>query len=190
MIPTSVLVAGRATMTSAESSRQRLEQMFKAHHELVWRTLRRLGLDPNAAADLAQQVYLIAAERLGDIHHGSERAFLVGTAIRLAHGNRRKAQRVRLDDDMDVHPSRSHLAEDLAEQRRAIRRVDRVLGHLKPDLLAVFVLFEIEGMSTPEVASLLSIPIGTAASRLRRARKAFHERAARLERACRREEQS
>ena len=35
-------------------SRARLQQMFDSHHNLVWRTLRRYGLDPEAA-DVGQQ---------------------------------------------------------------------------------------------------------------------------------------
>ncbi len=64
--------------------RTRLERMFTAHHALVWRTLRRRGLDADAAADATQQTFLVAAERLPDINHDSERAFLVGTALRVA----------------------------------------------------------------------------------------------------------
>src|SRR6188474_2392048 len=71
-----------AVPVGADSSRLRL--MFESHHELVWRTLRRRGLAPDAAADATQQAFLIAAERLGDIRQGSERAFLIGTALRLA----------------------------------------------------------------------------------------------------------
>jgi RNA polymerase sigma-70 factor (ECF subfamily) len=41
------------------------------------------------------------------------------------------------------------------------------------DLRSVFVLFEIEELSTQEIAVLLGIPTGTAASRLRRAREEF-----------------
>jgi RNA polymerase sigma-70 factor (ECF subfamily) len=39
----------------------------------------------------------------------------------------------------------------------------------------VFVLFELEQMTKSEVASLLGIPVGTAVSRLRRAREQFRD---------------
>ncbi len=55
----------------------RLQQMFVSHHGMVWRTLRRRGLTADAAADITQQTFLIAAERLADIQPDSERAFLV-----------------------------------------------------------------------------------------------------------------
>ena len=49
------------------------------------------------------------------------------------------------------------------------------------DLRVVFVLYELEEMSTPEIAALLEIPPGTAASRLRRAREAFDRLVARIQ---------
>ncbi len=167
--------------------RSRLEKMFRAHHELVWRTLRRLGLGPEAAADATQQAFLIAAERLSDIRHGSERAFLFGTAIRLARTSYRSGRRFQLEDDMDHRADGGSKIEELVDQRRAVALADRVLSQMEPTLLTVFVLFEIEGLSTPEIAELEGIPLGTAASRLRRAREAFRTTAARMERTMRRE---
>src|SRR5688500_14020721 len=73
-----------ASETTGTEVRARLEHMFRAHHELVWRTFRRVGLPAEAAADATQQVFLIAAERMADIRLGSERAFLIGTALRLS----------------------------------------------------------------------------------------------------------
>jgi RNA polymerase sigma-70 factor (ECF subfamily) len=167
--------------------RSRLEKMFRAHHELVWRTLRRLGLGPEQAADAAQQAFLIAAERLNDIRHGSERAFLFGTAIRLARTAYRSGRRFQLEDDMDHRADARSKHEELVDPRRAVELADRVLAQMEPSLLTVFVLFEIEGLSTPEIAELVGVPLGTAASRLRRAREAFRSTAARMERTMRRE---
>lgn len=67
-----------------------------------------------------------------------------------------------------------------------------MLGALAPELRTVFVLFEFERLSSPEIAALLTLPLGTVASRLRRAREEFHlaatelraRRAARLWRAA------
>jgi RNA polymerase sigma-70 factor (ECF subfamily) len=149
---------------------------------MVWRTLRRLGLGPEVAADATQQVFLIAAERVGDIKPGSERAFLIGTALRHSRTVVRRSRRVDLDEDMDLRASAGRHAEELTDQRRAVELMDRVLAHLDSDLLTVFVLFELEGLSTAEISTLLGIPKGTTASRLRRAREAFRAEAARVER--------
>jgi RNA polymerase sigma-70 factor, ECF subfamily len=167
--------------------RSRLEKMFRAHSEPVWRTLRRLGLGPEQAADATQQAFLIATERLGDIRAGSERAFLFGTAIRLARTAFRSGRRFQLEDDMDTRATGGSRPEELVDHRRAVELADRVLAEMEPSLLTVFVLFEIEGLSTPEIAELIGVPLGTAASRLRRAREVFRTTAARMERTIRRE---
>ena len=57
----------------------------------------------------------------------------------------------------------------------------RILDGMTLDLRTVFVLTELEGMTMPEVAALVEIPVGTAASRLRRAREAFRATVAELE---------
>jgi RNA polymerase sigma-70 factor, ECF subfamily len=171
-----------------KASQARLDQMFRDFHERIWRTLRRLGMSPEASADATQQAYLIAAERLDDIRAGSERAFLFGTAIRLARGAHRSGKRVDLDEDMDRRESTGSRVEELVDRRRAVSLADRVLSEMDANLLEVFVLFELEGMTTPEIAELTAVPLGTAASRLRRAREAFRAAATRIERSLLRPE--
>ena len=166
------------------ADRERLERMFVAHHGLVWRTLRRRGLQPDAAADATQQTFLVAAERLADINPDSERAFLVGTALRMALAVGRKAGRLSLHEDMDVHAAQ---APDALDGHAAIELCDLALSKVDEDTREVFVLFELEGLSSPEIAALLEIPLGTVASRLRRARAQFRTVVARLERVMRRE---
>jgi RNA polymerase sigma-70 factor (ECF subfamily) len=182
MLRVSVLAAEGVPDVPAHdpAARARLERMFRAHHELIWRTLRRLGLAPEAAADATQQAFLIAAERMSDIREGSERAFLFGTALRLAKTAFRTMRRFQLEDDMDVRPDPGVRAEHLADLQRAREVADRILSRLDPDLFTVFVLFELEGMSAPEIGKLVDIPVGTVASRLRRAREAFRAEVALL----------
>ena len=182
-----LILVGGTRATDEKAKKERLERMFRAHHELVWRTLRRLGLGPEPAADATQQAFLIAAERLDDIRQGSERAFLFGTALRLARTAYRTGRRWQLEDDMDHRADAGSRVEELVDRRRAVEVADRVLAQMDPTLLTVFVLFEIEGLSTPEIAELVGVPLGTAASRLRRAREAFRAAASRLERGPKRE---
>jgi RNA polymerase sigma-70 factor (ECF subfamily) len=182
-----LILVGDTRATDEKAKKERLERMFRAHHELVWRTLRRLGLGPEQAADATQQAFLIAAERLDDIRQGSERAFLFGTALRLARTAYRTGRRWQLEDDMDHRADAGSRLEELVDRRRAVEVADRVLAQMDPTLLTVFVLFEIEGLSTPEIAELVGVPLGTAASRLRRAREAFRAAASRLERGAKRE---
>jgi RNA polymerase sigma-70 factor (ECF subfamily) len=171
-----------APVRFTEEARGRLTVMFEAHHESVWRMLCRRGIDPEGAADLVQQAYLIAAQRLEDIRPGCERAFLLETGLRLARSMTRKLNRVQFEEDMDLHAGPASRAEELLDQQRALALMDRVLATLGADLLEVFLLFEMEHLPMREIAAMLNIPLGTVASRLRRAREAFREEAARLER--------
>ena len=72
------------------------------------------------------------------------------------------------------------LPDQALEQQRNRELLDLVLDMLDADERTVFVLYELEGLSSPEISELLEIPVGTVASRLRRAREAFHAGARRL----------
>jgi RNA polymerase sigma-70 factor (ECF subfamily) len=170
----------------AADSRARVRSMFDAYHNLVWRTLRRYGLDAEAAADVSQQAFVVAIERIADIWPGSERAFLIGTALRLSRSARRNMTRYSLDGQLEERlkqPARHPEAEAMT-----LELLDLVLAQLDRDLVEVFVLFDIEGFSAPELARALAIPVGTVASRVRRAREAFRATAKRLEHVFEREQ--
>ena len=169
-----------ATPTAAERS----DALVRANLRLVWRLLRRLGLSPSDADDATQRVFFVAVQRIDRIEIGSERAFVCRTAVRIAYKIHATAKRRResegaeaLDALADSAPS----AEELSERNRAREVLDRVLEAMPIELRAVFVLFEVERMSTTEIAETLGIPRGTAASRLRRARADFDQRVHRLE---------
>jgi len=165
---------------SAVDARARLATMVRDHFALVWRLLRRLGVPADRADDAAQEVFLVASSRIVDIAAGSERSFLFGTALRMAKSARRAMGReppTEIDDAPDSTPS----LEELTDRKRAREMLDRILDAMDDELRVVFVLFEIEGMTTPEIAELIGAPLGTAASRLRRAREAFDAHVQRIE---------
>jgi RNA polymerase sigma-70 factor, ECF subfamily len=160
---------------------QTLGRLFHAHHALIWRTLRRLGASKEAAADFTQQAYVIASERFSQIRPGCERAFLFSTAIGLANTSRRREWRCQLEADMASHEHTLRQEEDATRHHYARQLVDGVLMKMDVALVSVFVLFEFEGMSGPEIAETLGSPLGTVASRLRRARQIFKDEVERLE---------
>lgn len=163
--------------TSSPAAVQRLEAMVKLHFDVVWRSLRRLGVPDGSVDDAAQQVFMVAARKLETIEAGGEKPYLMGIAVRVASDARRtQARRREVSDDLAGDPVDPQASpEDLVDQKRARQLLDRVLSMMPMDLRAAFTLFEIEGMSVPEVATALGIPGGTAASRLRRAREEFRE---------------
>jgi RNA polymerase sigma-70 factor, ECF subfamily len=187
MVNSPTMAASAEGSGPSEVDRVRLERMFHAHSATVWRTLCRRGLPPDAAADATQETFILAAERLDDIRPESERAFLVKTALGVAYALGRKTLRWELDEDMDLRLSD---VRDVGETRADIQLCDLVLSKVDPDLAEVFALYEIEGLTSPEIAALLEIPLGSVASRLRRAREQFRAAAARVERSLRKEGES
>jgi RNA polymerase sigma-70 factor, ECF subfamily len=154
-------------------------EFVQTHFAFVWRTLRRFGVPESDAQDAAQRVFVIATERLDRIEPKKERAFLFGTAVRVADKVRRSHSRKPTvsDSDPDGEPSPWPSADELLDQRRARAVLDSILDEMSVDLRAVFVLYEIEQMTVNDISNVLEIPLGTAASRLRRARELFRERA-------------
>ena len=65
------------------------------------------------------------------------------------------------------------------EKADAARIVNRLLDGLDDDQREVFVLAELEDLSAPEIAEALEVKLNTVYSRLRLARSAFAEVAAR-----------
>jgi RNA polymerase sigma-70 factor (ECF subfamily) len=151
----------------------RLRKAFEKHYPGIWRFLRRMGVPVSGADDAAQQVFLIALEALPRIVMGSERAFLYATAVRIAHGVRRKPAREIGGLDLDLAGSVSSAPDELTDQKRAREVLDGLLERMDLETRTTFVLFELDGFTVPEIARVLFIPVGTAASRLRRAREQF-----------------
>jgi RNA polymerase sigma-70 factor, ECF subfamily len=159
----------------------RAETFARAHVDFAWRVARRLGLAPADAEDVAQKAMLIATSKLTAVNPGSERAFVFSTVANLVSKVFRSRRRHPEEPEEAAEEPIDHEAnpEHLLERRRARATLDAILVTLSPDLRAAFVLFEIEGLSQPEIAEALAIPLGTVASRLRRAREEFTRTAVR-----------
>jgi RNA polymerase sigma-70 factor (ECF subfamily) len=176
----------RANMNAAE----RLTRMFQAHVAFVARSLRRLGVAQAELEDATQEVFVVASRKLEQIDASTEKAFLFGTAMRIASNARRSRKRNIMSpaDDLDARPNALPSADEMLERRRQRAVLDGVLDTLDDDVRAVFVLRELEGMTVPEVAALLEIPQGTVASRSRRGHAQFDEAVARLQGSKKKEE--
>jgi RNA polymerase sigma-70 factor (ECF subfamily) len=161
----------------------RLVDLLRRHHAGVWRMLRRLGVAREWIDDVLQEVFLVASERLDDIEPGKERSFLLNTAVKKAANHRRKGcnrnevrEAALMVDARDPLPD----ADQLLAQKRFREIFDDVLEGWPIEVRSVFVMFELEGLSVPEIAEIVEIKEGTVASRLRRGRELFSAAAKRL----------
>lgn len=162
---------------------RRITALFDAHYDAIWRTLRRLGIPDADSDDAAPRVFVVAARRIDTMEVGHEGRYLYGIAVRVASELRRRAPAHR-----EVHDDRTlaALADDapgpeqqlLESEARDV--LDATLAGMPDDLRAVLVLVEIEGLAVADLAASLEVAVGTAASRLRRAREEFTASARRV----------
>jgi len=135
----------------------RLSALFDAHHERLYRLARRLAPRADEALDLVQETFLKAARSPGAVPAGAtnEEAWLVRVLINIRRDQWRKTI-VRKRHDREVgHSSGVDDSQEAALIARAT--VWRALDILKPRRRAALVMYELEGLPIPAIASLLGI---------------------------------
>ena len=165
-----------------DEQRRRFEAVFTLEVEFVATTLRRYGVPPADVDDAVQQVFLVIGRKLAAVVPGSERGFLFRTAVHVAAHVRRALARKRENfGDLPEIAYEQEDAEELLHTRRARERIGRVLERMSSDVRAVIVLHEIEHKTMLEISTVLGVPSGTVASRLRRGRALLHREIRRFE---------
>lgn len=163
----------------ATGSDARLRALVEAEHAFVWRSLRRLGVPMSDVDDAVQKVFLVAARKLSGVASERERPFLFATAVRIA-ANERRAERRKRSDGPDALEGLASEARSPEKQAHDRALLDALLDPLPIELRSVVVLFELEQLTTEEIAEMLDLPAGTVASRLRRARARIEDTMRRL----------
>ncbi len=175
---------GMVPRVGGKSEREsRLRQLVDKHVGHVARILRNAGTSEADIDDDVQRVFIALSNRLDDVRVGAEKSFLFQTALHMAAHSRRTAARRReiLTDRTPEMVDSFAGPEEMANQKQVRRTLDRILNQMETELRVVFALYEFEEMTTAEISSVLEIPRGTVASRLRRARVEFRERVSRME---------
>ena len=176
--------AVRSDASAAADLEQRKIALIRAHLTPVWGFLRRLGLSPADAEDAGQEVLLTAVRKMDAILPGQEKRFVFGIAVRVASRRRRSTKSFTsraVDLDLDTCEVAAPSSHEILERREALALLDRALATLNEEMRTAFILYELEEMSMPEIAEVLDVPVGTVASRLRRAREQFQKATRRLQ---------
>jgi RNA polymerase sigma-70 factor, ECF subfamily len=177
------LVGTLAEVASQKTTKSRLSRLVDSHIDFVARVLRNAGTADADIDDEVQRVFIVLSNRLDEVQLGSEKSFLLQTALHIAARSRRTIARRRevLTDQTPQAVDAVCSPEELLDRQQTRRTVYRILDQMDHDLRVVFVLYEVEQMTAAEIATALKIPNGTVASRLRRARADFRDRVSMLE---------
>jgi RNA polymerase sigma-70 factor (ECF subfamily) len=151
-------------------------ELFEQYLSFVWRVVAAHGVREADVADVTQDVFVIAFQRLDswEPQRSAITSWLYGIATRVAANQRRKAH-VRREAPADDAP-RARTRSDAALERVLLSELGDALMALDADKRDAFVLFEIAELSMHEVAVTLGCPLKTAYKRLYSARRAIAEK--------------
>jgi RNA polymerase sigma-70 factor (ECF subfamily) len=177
--------SGPTSHAEPASSEQGVQRIYAEHVTMVWRGLRRLGVQEASIEDAVQDVFLVVHRRLPDFEGRSAlKTWLYGIALRVAKDHRRAQIRQahkteRLAQLLSSDASTASTPMEAAERREANLVLHAVLAEMDEEEREVLVLIDMEGLSMREAATALQLHVRTCQRRLRAARAAFETKVAR-----------
>jgi len=155
------------------------DQLYDLHKAAIFRYICYLTRDRAVSEDLFQETWLRVVKHLGQVPAVKEKKswiYAIATNLYRDHLRKMKVRSVFLTR-VERDPSRTRFLGDednsgpeiRAEQQEMAAAVMEALDRLPLKMRQVFILREIEGFSYEEIADSLSLPRGTAKSRMHRA---------------------
>jgi RNA polymerase sigma-70 factor, ECF subfamily len=151
-----------------------LGELYDRYAKDVWRTVRRTLVDAPDAEDVVHTIF-VKLPQIAPSYDGrsSCRAWLSGIAVRFALRHKRGIGRFRRMLGAFSGVARRAASEDperATGAREELALFEQALGRLGEKKRVVFVLVELEGLSSDEAAAALEIPAATVRTRLFHAR--------------------
>ena len=140
--------------------------LYDAHVDRIYRLMHRMAGDADLAADLTQETFIRAFDRLGQYRGDSSLGTWLHTiGVSVALNGMRKVKRIRtrtesIEDSPGLAVNPTGLTPDL--KTRLHSAIDALSEKLRP----VFLMHDVEGYTHPEIAGTLGIPVGTSKARL------------------------
>lgn len=142
-----------------------MRELMKIYKNRIFNFILRIVKDREKAIDLTQEVFIRAYFKINSFKKGSKLStWLFTIASNLSKSELRKKKISEIFQIfypkllVNEHPGNSN-------------GIEHFLNQLKPDYRIPFVLKEVEGFSTQEIANILKIPEGTVKSRIFRAKE-------------------
>ncbi|MEW5852882.1 MAG: sigma-70 family RNA polymerase sigma factor [Myxococcota bacterium] len=154
-----------------------LAEVYRAHFSYVWHAARRVGIASADLEDVVQEVFVVVGRKLPEFDVTRPlKPWLFGILYRVALDWRRRGFRTRevpVDELVETDPRDGPEQQVERGQQRAL--VAKALDALDWDKRVVLVMHEFQELGVPEIAAVLGIPVNTAYSRLRLARRDFSD---------------
>jgi RNA polymerase sigma-70 factor (ECF subfamily) len=157
--------------------RAAFDSIMRAQENRVFSVCLRILGDRDNALDATQETFLTvfrkASQFKGDSALGT---WIYRIAVNTCYDQIRKSGRKPTESLTDHVEPFDASAEDAIDAAGLRPEIERALAALPIDFRAAVVLSDLEGMSLPEVAEALGIPVGTVKSRVFRGRRLLAER--------------
>lgn len=174
-----------------EGDREAFNELVERHASKIFRLARHITKNDAEASDVLQDAFLKAYSRLDQFQGDSKfYTWLVRIAVNEALMRLRKRRgdkTVSLDQDVETEDGamRREVADEGEDPEEAYGReemrviLERAIDSLSDTYRSVFVLRDVEGLSTEETADMLDLSISAVKSRLLRARLQLRDKLSR-----------
>jgi len=158
------------------------QDCYRREFSYVVHTLRRLGVKSAELEDVAHDVFVAVYRHFGERDPARPlKPWLFGFCFRIASDHRKLARH------RHEAPEREHDTADparwpdeLVAEERLRRQLLAALDAMDFEKRSLVVMHDLEGITVPEIAVLLAVPLNTAYSRLRLARAEFERQLVRI----------
>ena len=154
-----------------DRSAEAFQELFQSFGPRLKGYMMRLGADAATAEDLAQDTLLAvwrkAALYSPDKGTPSTWIFTIARNLRIDRLRRETNWHELSDEQAATIPSDEAPPDDIASDNQRKLRVQAVISALPPEQQEIVILAFVDGLSHSEIASRLSVPLGTVKSRMR-----------------------
>jgi RNA polymerase sigma-70 factor (ECF subfamily) len=170
------------------SEAQQFEAFMQRYQNMVFSTAMRLLANPAEAEDIAQEVFLKAYERFGELRESPTAGGWLKTVARNLSLNHLSRYRSRWSffsemfggsHEDEAEPVEFAAPQDLGEELEQADRhelVEQALQKLPPAQRVPLVLYHLEGLRYEEIAAKLHVSLGKVKTDIFRAREALRKK--------------
>jgi RNA polymerase sigma-70 factor (ECF subfamily) len=154
------------------------EEVYREYADTTARWVQQLGGSSVDVDDVVQEVFLVVSRQLGRFRGDSRFSTWLFEVTRKITANHRRRHRWRFwhtqtSHGVDNRPSDRPMPDVELERRQTAERLYQALDKLPEKYRTVLVLYELEGMSTQDIADLRQLNLSTVRVQLGRARDCF-----------------